>query len=214
MQLVSELRACALDSSDRDRVQAEALFRQKIDPYEFSREPERFDRACEMLDSVSHGNRFGRVLEIGCAEGFFTERLSERCQSLLAVDISTTALDRARQRCRRLDSVQFAEWDLRSGTLLGEFDLILAVGVLEYIRRPKILKQATDRIIKSLRVGGYLLMGNTVADNNLEARWFGRYLMRGTWINRYAESDPRLEVIATALDQCICPFEHILLRRR
>jgi chemotaxis methyl-accepting protein methylase len=110
--------------------------------------------------------------------------------------------------------VQFAEWDLRSGTLLGEFDLILAVGVLEYIRRPKILKQATDRIIKSLRVGGYLLMGNTVADNNLEARWFGRYLMRGTWINRYAESDPRLEVIATALDQCICPFEHILLRRR
>ena len=214
MQLVSEIRACALDSSDRDHVQVEELFKRKIDPYGFSREPERFDRACEMLDGVSHGKRFGRALEIGCAEGLFTERLSERCRSLLAVDISTTALDRARQRCRRFDHVQFAEWDLRGGTLLDEFDLILAVGVLEYIRRPKILKQAIDRIISSLRVGGYLLMGNTVADNNLEARWFGRYLMRGTWINRYTEGDARLEVIATALDQCICPFQHTLLRRR
>jgi predicted TPR repeat methyltransferase len=214
MQLVSEIRACALDSSDRVRVQVEELFKQKIDPYEFSREPERFDRACKMLDSVSNGSRFGRVLEIGCAEGLFTERLSKRCQSLLAVDISTTALERARQSCRRFNHVQFAEWDLRGGTLLGEFDLILAVGVLEYIRRPKTLKHASDRIVRSLRVGGYLLMGNTVADNNLEARWFSRYLMRGTWINRYAEGDPRLEVIATALDQCICPFEQILLRRR
>ncbi|MBZ5684405.1 MAG: nodulation S family protein [Acidobacteriia bacterium] len=214
MQLVSEIRACALDSPDRVRVQTEELFKHKIDPYEFAREPERFDRACEMLDSVSHGNRFGRVLEIGCAEGLFTELLSGRCQSLWAVDISTTALERARQRCRRFDHVQFAEWDVRCGTFLGELDLILAVGVLEYIRRPKILKQAIDRIIRSLRPGGYLLMGNTVAGNDLEARWFGRYLLRGTWINRYTEGDARLEVIATALDQCICPFEHILLRRR
>jgi hypothetical protein len=69
MPLVSEIRACALDSSDRDRMQVEELYKQKTDPYEFSREPERFDRACEMVDSVSHSNRFERVLEIGCAEG-------------------------------------------------------------------------------------------------------------------------------------------------
>ena len=40
-----------------------------------------------MVDSVRGGKRFRNALEIGCAEGAFTELLADRCHSLLAVDI-------------------------------------------------------------------------------------------------------------------------------
>ena len=209
-----ELGSCVLDSSARDRSTVERLFAATVDPYEFVREPERFSRACEMLDRVSRGERFIRVLEIGCAEGVFTEHLSGRCQSVLAVDLSTIALARAQQRCRNVPHAVFAEWDLRKDPILGQFDLIAAVGVLEYIRRPKTLKIACDRIVTALIPGGYLLIGNTVADGNVENRWWAKSLLRGTWINKYLARDPRLQVIETALDEFICPFEHVLFRRR
>ena len=210
-QCVRELEASALDSSARDRTTFEQLFASKVDPYEFAREPERFDRACEMLDHICQGERFGRALEIGCAEGIFTERLSGRCQSILAVDLATTALARAREHCRNFTNIAFSEWDLRNDPIVGQFNLIVAVGVLEYIRRPKTLKIVCDRVVTALGPGGYLLIGNTVT--GIEGRWWARPLLRGTWINKYLARDPRLEVVSTALDEFICPFEHVLFRR-
>ena len=212
-RLAAELKATALDSSARDRAALEELFASKVDPYEFAREPERFDRACEMLDKVRHEERFARALEIGCAEGIFTECLSGRCESILALDLSPTALLRARQRCAHLNNITFSESDLRIDPLEAQFDLIVAVGVLEYIRRPTTLKVACDRLVSALTSGGYLLVGNTVADGGIESRWWAHLLLRGTWINKYLARDPRLQVLSTALDNFICPFEHVLFRR-
>jgi 2-polyprenyl-3-methyl-5-hydroxy-6-metoxy-1,4-benzoquinol methylase len=208
-----ELKASVLDSSARDRAAVEKLFVSKVDPYEFAREPDRFARACELLDGVCGGERFGHALEIGCAEGIFTECLSDRCLSVLAVDLSTTALARSRERCRHFAHATFAEWDLRSDPIIGQFDLIAATGVLEYIRRPKTLKMVCERIVSALVPGGYLLVGNTVAEGGIEGRWWAKFLMRGTWINKYLARDPRLQVVSTVLDNFICPFEHVLFRR-
>src|SRR5262249_60699373 len=41
----------------------------------------------------------GRAIELGCAEGMFTEMLAPRVDHLLAVDISDVALERARAQC-------------------------------------------------------------------------------------------------------------------
>jgi SAM-dependent methyltransferase len=213
-RFVLELKASALDSSARDRITVEQFFATKVDPYEFAREPERFDRACEMLQNGCQGEWFRRALEIGCAEGIFTERLSGRCQSILAVDLSTTALARARERCSNFANVAFEEWDLRKDPIVGQFNLIVAAGVLEYIRRPKTLKIVCDRIVTAVDPGGYLLIGNTVADGDIEDRWWAKSLLRGTWINKYLANDPRLQVVSIALDDFICPFEHVLFRRR
>ena len=40
----------------------------------------------------------GRVLEIGCSVGTFTEALAPRCSDLLAIDISKRAVERAAER--------------------------------------------------------------------------------------------------------------------
>jgi SAM-dependent methyltransferase len=56
----------------------------------------------------------GTILEIGCAEGMHTELLAQTFPgaSIVAVDISPTAVARARQRCRQLPNVVFLDGDI------------------------------------------------------------------------------------------------------
>jgi predicted TPR repeat methyltransferase len=49
-------------------------------------------RLMEILD----GRRYGRVLEIGCGGGAFTRRLVRISESVVAVDVASTAIERAR----------------------------------------------------------------------------------------------------------------------
>jgi SAM-dependent methyltransferase len=211
LHCLADLKECVLDSSARDLHRVETLFASRPDPYRFALEPQRFARASGMLEAA--GSRFPRALEIGCAEGLFTEELARRCDSLLAVDLSPTALARAAHRCRDFGNVRFAQWDLRSDPLPGTFDLIVATGVLEYILRPSTLRRACDRIVQALQPGGYLLLGNTVAESELQDRWWSRPLLRGTWINRHMALDPRLQLLDDFLDKCLSPFQHTLFRR-
>lgn len=211
-----EIKNALLDSSPRDRAAVERLYREHEDPFGFNRvlEQFRFQRAIEMLQPVSNGSGFARALEVGCAEGMFTKRLAECCGTVVAVDLSKIALERAKQHCSHLSNVEFAEWDVRLDPVNGMFDLIVATGVLEYILRPSTLRDACERLTAGLRPGGYLLLGNTVTDTGVEHTWIGRKLIRGALINDYFANDVRYERIASSLDQCVCPFAHILLRKR
>lgn len=51
----------------------------------------RYQRQLELLN----GRRYARALEIGCAGGSFTHRLSSLCDELVAIDISEQAISRA-----------------------------------------------------------------------------------------------------------------------
>jgi 2-polyprenyl-3-methyl-5-hydroxy-6-metoxy-1,4-benzoquinol methylase len=210
-----ELKNTLVDSSERNRAAVEAEFGAEVDPYGFSRDLEqfRFRRALEMLSETEQRGRFGRVLEVGCAEGMFTEMLAPYCQRLLAVDLSRIALDRARLRCSSLANVEFSEWDVRRDPLQGPFDLIVATGVLEYIQRPATLRAVRKKLTEALRSGGYLLLGNTVTTDRIEDSWVGKILIRGTVINDFFAHNGQFETIASSLDQCICPFAHVLLRK-
>jgi chemotaxis methyl-accepting protein methylase len=203
-----EIKNTLLDSSRRDRAAVEKLYREQEDPFGFTRNPEqfRFERAIEMLRSVSNGSKFQRVLEIGCAEGMFTKKLAPYCGQLLAFDLSNIASD--------VPNIEFAEWDVRQDPIDGVFDVIVATGVLEYVLRPATMRDIRERITAGLRPGGYLLLGNTVTDARVEHTWIGRKLIRGTLINDYFANDSRYETIAASVDQCVCPFAHILLRKR
>jgi SAM-dependent methyltransferase len=211
-----EAKNTLLDSSGRDRERVERLYRNQEDPFGFNRDLERFrfERAIDFVRRAADGSRFPRVLEIGCAEGMFTRVLAPYCDSLVAVDLSPIALDRAKHVCSDLTNVQFAEWDVRQDPINGPFDLIVATGVLEYILRPSTLRNAKDRITAGLSSHGYLLLGNTVTTENTENTWIGKKLIRGTRVNDLFAEDPRYQVLDSSLDQCVCLFGHLLLRRR
>jgi SAM-dependent methyltransferase len=101
----------------------------------------------------------GRALDLGCGEGGDACWLAERGWTVVAVDISDTALQRAAADAdaRGLgDRIEFAQHDLSDGFPDGTFDLISAQFLHSTIPldRPRILKNAADAV----RPNGLLLI--------------------------------------------------------
>ena len=200
--LILAMRDAFVESPERVKSGLELEFERGPDPWQYETEKgqRRLRHAAETLDSVRRGARFGAALEIGCAEGAFTAMLAPRCDSVLAVDSSPLALDRARARTGWDGRVRFQRWDLRQDPLPGIFDLIVLTSVLEYFGNPGSLRAACAKVIAGLNPGGLLLVGNMRQNEVSEDAWWGRVLIRGgKWIDRYMAGQPGLEVITTTV---------------
>jgi hypothetical protein len=68
------------------------------DPWNYASayEERKYDHTLELLPD----GPIGKAAEFGCAEGRFTERLARRVGTLDAFDLSSTALERARQNVK------------------------------------------------------------------------------------------------------------------
>ena len=199
--LMAAIWEAVTDSPQRGRTELNREFERRRDPWDYAGVPyqgDRIRREVELLDSARGKARFARALEVGCAEGMFTELLAERCDSLLAVDISRVALARARQRRDWNGCVSFAEFDLRVDPIPDTYDLIVIVHTLEYIRNPILIRRARAKLVNALRPGGHLLVGTMRTSELLENAWWGRYFLRsGKWINRFLARHPALQVVGT-----------------
>jgi len=91
----------------------------------------------------------GRVLEVGCGEGFLLEALTAADKN--AVDLSVTALRKARGRAEGTYALALAE---RLPFPAGSFDLVISVGVMEHFLDED---AATNEIRRVLKPGGHYL---------------------------------------------------------
>jgi len=176
----------------------DSAFRLNEDPFQYMTAPSerlRFDQQSELLDFIRNGRCFHRALEIGCAEGIFTERLAERSISLVVLDISPTALAKTRQRKNWGARVHFQEGDLKHGLVSGSFDLIVAAGVLEYIQGLRKFRKVRANLIAALCPGGYLLLQSTKENPVVENAWWAKYIIRGERINKFFCEDNELQAI-------------------
>lgn len=103
------------------------------DPWNMDSDLERFrfERTNAIIQSAFAGVQ--SVLEIGCGEGHQTQYLQRVCPKVYGVDVSATAIERARLR---VPSAQFAAGDVFAqpwGRRSGQFDLVVACEVLYYI---------------------------------------------------------------------------------
>jgi SAM-dependent methyltransferase len=180
----------------------EGTFASRADPWDYLTNPgehQRHHLALQLLDEARGGRRFERAFEIGCAEGVFTELLAARCESLLAVDYSRVALERARQRLAGSESPMFQPWDLRRDPIPGHFDLIVAMDVLTCIRRPGRLRMAYDKLISGMRPGGLLLAGDFRYDRRFESSWWRKRLLHGgKWVIEALAAHPSLLTVKKA----------------
>lgn len=101
----------------------------------------------------------GHALDLGCGEGADAWWLAESGWTVVAVDISETALQRAAAEAdaRGLsDRIEFVQHDLSDGFPDGTFDLVSAQFLHSMIPfdRPRVLRQAAE----SIRPGGVLLI--------------------------------------------------------
>lgn len=215
VHLTIELRRSLLEARTTSRDSVDSEFRDGVDPFHYDTSltnRARFLRQKQMLDSVRAGGRFANALEIGCAEGHFTEVMAECSQSLLVVELSSTALARTRGRRNWGECVSFLEWDLRSDAIPGKYDLIVVTGVLEYFQRRSTFRKIRTSLVAALKPGGYLLLESAVSQNStVDEAWWSKYLIRGKWINPFIAEHQELEVVEnTVLDI----FVITLLRKR
>ena len=199
--LLRSIREAMLDSPARGQAELNQEFEPREDPWNYatvSYQRDRIRREVEMLDAVRGTALFEKALEVGCAEGMFTEMLAPLCESLLAADISSVALTRARRRLQGRESVQFAHWDLRVDPVPDTYDLIVIIHALEYIRNPLYIRRARTKLLNSLRPGGYLLMGTMKVAEIYEDAWWSRFFLRsGKRINNFFVEHPAVKVVRT-----------------
>jgi SAM-dependent methyltransferase len=99
----------------------------------------------------------GRALDLGCGEGGDALWLAERGWDVVAVDISSTALDRAAaEAARRGLAVEFRRHDLADGVPAGPFDLVSAQFLQSPVELPR--EQVLRSAAAEIAPGGLLLV--------------------------------------------------------
>ena len=136
-------------------------FGRREDPFSYETTPYEAARLIAMDEALGAGP-LGPVLEVGCAEGHFTDKLARRSSRVLALDISTVALARAR---RRVPGIVFVEADLLAWEpgAQGLFEAVVIGDVLYYLDRPGVgaeFDALFPRIASWLKTGGRLLLAH------------------------------------------------------
>jgi SAM-dependent methyltransferase len=133
----------------------DAVYANADDPWSFTTSPyeaEKYDRSLSVL-----APHYTRAFEIGCSIGVFTRRLADRCDDLLAVDVSERALELARERCADAPQVWLERMEFPGEAPRDTFDLVTCCEVAYYWSDAD-LALARDRIARLLAPGGDLLL--------------------------------------------------------
>ena len=134
----------------------EEVYRANDDPWGFETRPYEAAKYQATLARLP-SSRYRRALEVGCSIGVLTRLLSDRCDALLAVDVSSKALARAAERCRDRPWVRFERMEVPRDLPEGPFDLVM-LSEVAYYWSPDDLQRAMVGLTSRLQPGGHLLM--------------------------------------------------------
>ena len=147
---------------------AEAFFEdlwRKGDPWEFQTSAFERDKYARQL-AILQGHRYGRALEIGCGNGCFTRLIADIVDRVVALDISPSAIEQARQSAAHLKGVDFRvanimEYDPQAE---GSWDLVVMSETICYLGWLYSLFDVAwlaCQLMSATSAGGRLLMANT-----------------------------------------------------
>jgi SAM-dependent methyltransferase len=156
---------------------------QKGDPWEF--ETSEFEhRRCARLLEILSGRRYSKVLEIGCGAGAVTRLLAPIADHVVAFDISSTAIERAKatQTDPKIDFrvANMMEYDARAE---GPWDLVIMsdmICFLGWLYPFFDIGWLAMELFAATRVGGHLFLPNTYGGPK-------DYLMRPCLIRTYRD---------------------------
>ena len=107
----------------------------------------KYQQTIEMLPQ----KHFNRILEIGCSEGYFTQKLADYGNYIVGMDISKTALKRARKRLSDYNNVHLIHDDIIGTPKIdGYYDLVVCSETLYYTQNVDVLKQVLNKISNAL----------------------------------------------------------------
>lgn len=131
------------------------VHRQRPDPWQVDSFYERRKRALTLASLPRE--RYARALEVGCSVGALAVDLAGRCDELLAVDDSETAIDLARRRTAGLEHVDVRRARVPDEWPEGRFDLV-SISEVGYFLSPRDLAEVVARACRALTDDGHLLL--------------------------------------------------------
>jgi protein-L-isoaspartate O-methyltransferase len=126
----------------------EQLYGKDKDPWHLATSPYEHSKYTATLE-ILKGQPLGTVFEAGCSIGILTKVLASICDSVLAVDVSETALANAMQNCDALGNVTITQMRIPAEWPVGSFDLILFSEVL-YFLGPVDIRATARKTVRSL----------------------------------------------------------------
>jgi SAM-dependent methyltransferase len=150
------------------------------DPWAIESSAYEYDRCVQLLKMLD-GRHYDRMLEIGCGAGYLTRLLAPHAGQIVALDISETAIDRARAL-----GPGHADVDFRVANIMdykpqidGPWDLILfseTICYLGWLYPFFDVAWLAVQLFDATRSGGRLMLANSMDEN-------GDWLLR-PWIIR------------------------------
>ncbi len=132
----------------------ETKYRDNIDPWGFRTseyERQKYEATIRALSKP----RYQRGLEVGCAIGVLSRLLAVRCETLIAVDGSATAIEEAARQ--NIQNVTFETAVLPDQFPDGSFDLIVLSEVLYYFAATELARLAS-KCMRALDAGGEMIL--------------------------------------------------------
>ncbi len=133
----------------------EQKYRDDADPWDFAKSEYERSRYDSIINALA-GRHYERAFEPGCSVGELTKRLATLCGQVDAMDISATAIDRAKANCRDLSNVTLHVGSLPHRMPECDFDLIVFSEIGYYFDEAS-LQELGTMLLDRLRVSGTLL---------------------------------------------------------
>jgi len=168
-----------MSGSSLDAAYFDGIFGADDDPWDLATSDYEAAKFQHTHDVVA-GRRYNRALEIGCAHGVLTGQLIGLCDTMLAIDISTKALAKARERVGNRPglSLQCMAFPRETPDPGPAFDLVILSEVAYYWDVAD-LARAANWLREAIASGGRVILvhytGETdyphSGDDAVEALW-------------------------------------------
>jgi 2-polyprenyl-3-methyl-5-hydroxy-6-metoxy-1,4-benzoquinol methylase len=109
-----------------------------------------------------------RVLEVGCADAFFTRIVVQEVGTLVATDFDEVFVDDVKERMDLRWAFEVEQHDLLAGPFPGEFNAAYAMDVIEHIA-PSDEILFVENIVHSLTPQGILILGSPSLESQIYA---------------------------------------------
>lgn len=142
----------------------EAVYAADPDPWASASPRYRYQRRkYETLVSLLPPRHFGRALDLGCGLGLLSRHLAARADAVVGVDVSPSAVARARALHADRPNMRFETHDLlHLPPSFGGFDLVVVADVLYYLSPldDALLEATAARVADLLAPGGTCLLAD------------------------------------------------------
>lgn len=126
------------------------------DPWNFETSRYEAEKYAVTIASLPQ-KKYKKTLEIGCSIGVLTALLAQKTEHLLATDVSEKALEKAKERCKDLENVEFRLVSFPREMPNDRYDLIMISEVAYYLS-PEDWENAITKLYDLMLPNGNIML--------------------------------------------------------